>query len=89
MTTFLLILGIYIGMVVLSLLGPYIDFRENHCEKGKKYTLEDLREWMDDRYDSYWIICFIPCYNLITVILTLVLATVPRIWKKIKSIRIV
>lgn len=42
MTIVLIILGIYIGMVVVSLLGPYVDFKKNHCEKGKKYTLEDL-----------------------------------------------
>lgn len=47
MTIVLIILGIYIGMVVVSLLSPYVDFKKNHCEKGKKYTLEDLYNTMD------------------------------------------
>lgn len=42
MTIFLITLGIYIGMVILSLLGPYVDFRKNYCEKGKKYNMKDM-----------------------------------------------
>lgn len=55
MTIVLIILGIYIGMVVVSLLSPYVDFKKNHCEKGKKYTLEDLYNTMDN---TYWVVCF-------------------------------
>lgn len=69
MTVVLTILGIYIGMVVVSLLGPYVDFKENHCEKGKKYTLENLYDTIDD---TYWVLCFIPILNAITVALSLV-----------------
>lgn len=36
MTIVLIILGIYIGMVVVSLLSPYVDFKKNHCEKRKE-----------------------------------------------------
>lgn len=43
-------IGIYIGMVVVSLLGPYVDFKKKriNCEKGKKYTLEDLYNTIDN-----------------------------------------
>lgn len=86
MTIFLIILGIYIGMVILSLLGPYVDFRKNYCEKGKKYTLEDFHNKMDD---FYWVVCFIPLFNATTVVLTLVWIFVMLLWEKIKRVRIV
>ena len=73
-------------MVMLSLLGPYIDFRKNHCEKDKKYTLEDLRYRMDD---FYWIMCFIPVLNVATIVATLVSIFIIPLWNKIKRIRIV
>lgn len=53
-------IGIYIGMVVVSLLSPYVDFKKNHCEKGKKYTLEDLYNTIDN---TYWVVCFTPMFN--------------------------
>lgn len=86
MTVFLIILGIYIGMVIISLLGPYVDFRKSYCEKDKKYTLEDFYNRIDD---FYWVICFIPIFNTVTVVLTLVWILVTPLWKKIKRIRIV
>lgn len=86
MTIFLIILGIYIGMVILSLLGPYVDFRKNYCEKGKKYTLEDFYNKMEE---TYWVVCFIPIFNAATVVLTLVWILVIPLWEKIKRIRIV
>lgn len=86
MIIFIIILGIYIGMVMLSLLGPYIEFRKNHCEKGKKYTLEDLRYRMDD---FYWIMCFMPVLNVATIVVTLVSIFIIPLWNKIKRIRIV
>lgn len=86
MTTFLTILGIYIGMVILSLLGPYVDFRKNYCEKGKKYTLEDFYNKMEE---SYWVVCFTPLFNTTTVVLTLVWILVIPLWEKIKRVRIV
>lgn len=82
MTAVLIILGIYIGMVVVSLLGPYVDFKKNYCEKGKKYTLEDLYNIVDG---VYWAMCFIPMLNLMTTIISLVIP----LWNKIKRIRIV
>ena len=85
MTIFLIILGIYIGMVILSLLGPYVDFRKNYCEKGKKYTLEDFYEI--EKY--YLVISFMPLLNAITVVLTLVWLLVIPLWEKIKRIRII
>lgn len=65
MTIVLIILGIYIGMVVVSLLSPYVDFKKNHCEKGKKYTLEDLYNTMD----KYLLgsVFFTPMFNAMTV----------------------
>lgn len=86
MTIVLIILGIYIGMVVVSLLGPYVDFKETHCEKGKKYTLEDLYDTIDN---TYWVVCFIPVFNIMTVILSLVVLLIIPLWNKIKRIRIV
>lgn len=86
MTIFLIILGIYIGMVIISLLGLYVDFRRNHCEKGKRYTLEDFHDKTDD---LCWTVCFIPFINVITVVLTLVWLLVIPLWKRIKNIRIV
>lgn len=86
MTIFLITLGIYIGMVILSLLGPYVDFRKNYCKKGKKYTLEDFHNKIDD---FYWVVCFIPLFNSTTVGLTLVRILVIPLWEKIKRIRIV
>lgn len=35
MTIVLIILGIYIGMVVVSLLSPYVDFKKNHWRKER------------------------------------------------------
>lgn len=86
MTVVLIILGIYIGMVVLSLLGPYVDFRRNHCEKGKKYTLEDLYDSLEE---TYFIVCFIPGFNLVTVVITSILLLIIPLWNKIKNIRII
>lgn len=86
MTIVLIILGIYIGMVVLSLLGPYVDFRKNHCEKGKKYTLEDLYDSLEE---TYFIVCFIPGFNLMTVVITSILLLIIPLWNKIKNIRII
>ena len=85
MTIFLITLGIYIGMVILSLLGPYIDFRKNYCEKGKKYTLEDF---YNETEKYYLVVSFIPIFNAATV-LTLVWLLVIPLWEKIKRIRIV
>ena len=73
-------------MVILSLLGPYIDFRKSCCEKGKKYTLEDFHDKMNE---SYWVACFIPVFNMATVALSLVFIFIMPIWNKIKRIRIV
>lgn len=55
-------IGIYIGMVVVSLLGPYVDFKKKriNCEKGKKYTLEDLYNTIDN---TYWVVCFTPMFK--------------------------
>lgn len=86
MTIVLIILGIYIGMVVVSLLGPYVDFKKNHCEKGKKYTLEDLYNTIND---TYWVVCFIPMFNTMTVTVSLVALLIIPLWNKIKRIRIV
>lgn len=86
MKIFLIILGIYIGMVILSLLGPYIDFRQNYCEKGRVYTLEDLYNSIDN---GYWMICFIPLFNAATIVLTLIWVLVIPLWEKIKGTRIV
>lgn len=47
-------------MVVVSLLSPYVDFKKNHCEKGKKYTLEDLYNTIDN---TYWVVCFTPMFE--------------------------
>lgn len=66
MTKFLIILGIYIGMVILSLLGPYIYFRMNYCEKGKKYSLYNLFKCMDDDM-AYPILCLFPGINIVTI----------------------
>lgn len=79
MVIFLTMLGIYIGMVTLSLLGPYVDFRKNYCEKGKKYTLEDFYNEMEN---SYWAMCFIPVFNITTVVLTLVFILVTHYEKR-------
>ena len=86
MITFLIILGIYIGVVILSLLGPYIDFRKNYCEKGKKYTLEDFHYMMKG---PYWTLCFVPPFNLATVMVSLAYIFIIPLWNKIKRIRIV
>lgn len=86
MTIFLIILGIYIGMVILSLLGPYIDFRRNYCEKGKKYTLEDFYNKADN---TCLVLCFIPVFNVIIIILGLIWLFEILLWNKIKNIRIV
>lgn len=34
--------------------------KRNHCEKGKKYTLEDLYNTMDN---TYWVVCFTPMFK--------------------------
>lgn len=82
----LIVLGIYIGMVVISLLGPYVDFfKENHNKKDEKYTLEDLYDTVDN---TYWAVCFIPMFNVMTVIVTLVFLLVIPLWNRIKRIRI-
>lgn len=86
MTIVLIILGNYIGMVVVSLLSPYVDFKKNHCEKGKKYTLEDLYNTMDN---TYWVVCFTPMFNAMTVTVSLVTLLIIPLWNKIKRIRIV
>lgn len=80
----LIIFGIYIGMVILSLLGPYIDFKRE-CKKGKKYTIEDLCNSVDE---AYWTVCFIPIFNAATVILSLIYLLILPLWNKIKNIRI-
>lgn len=73
-------------MVVISLLSLYVDFRKSYCEKGKKYTLEDLYNTIDN---TYWIVCFIPLFNMMTVIISLVYLLITPLWNKIKRIRIV
>lgn len=82
MITFLTILGIYLGMVILSLLGPYVDFRNNYCIKGEKYVLKDLYNKSDPIY-LVW--CFIPVFNIITVLYSLICFFIDMI----KNIRIV
>lgn len=86
MKILLIILGIYIGMVILSLLGPYVDFKKDHCKDGVEYTLEDLYKGMDE---ALWVLCFIPVFNIMTVILSLVYFLVLPLWNKIKNIRII
>lgn len=85
MTIFLIILVIYIGLVILSLLGPYVDFRKK-CEKGKRYTLEDFCKKTDE---FYWVTCFIPGFNASTALLSLIFLLIIPLWNKIKRIRIV
>lgn len=66
--------------------GPYIEFRKNYCEEGKKYTLEDLYNTIDN---TYWVVCFIPMFNTMTVTVSLVALLIIPLWNKIKRIRIV
>lgn len=76
-------------MVIISLLDPYVDFRKNYCEKGKKYTLEDLYNTVNE---VYWAVCFIPFLNIASVIISLVdllMILIIPLWNKIKRIRIV
>lgn len=86
MMILLMILVIYIGMMILSFLGPYVDFRKNKCEKGKKYTFGDLCESMDE---EYLIICFIPGVNTITALYSLGYLLIPPVYNIIKKIRII
>lgn len=86
MTIFLTILGIYIGMVILSLLDDYIDFRKNYCKKGKKYTFSDMCKFMND---EYLMICLIPGANIATALYSLGHLLIQFIYNKIKDIRIV
>lgn len=50
MTIVLIILGIYIGMVVVFTARSLCRFQKKriNCEKGKKYTLEDLYNTIDN-----------------------------------------
>lgn len=73
-------------MVIISLLDPYVDFRKNYCKKGKKYTLEDLYNTVED---FYWAMCFIPLFNIIPTIVSLADLLIIPLWNKIKRIRIV
>ena len=86
MIVFLIILGIYIGMVMLSLLGPYVDFRKNYCVKGERYTLGDFYNKVDE---FYWLMCFMPFVNSVTLVLSLVYLIIIPLWNKVKHIRIV
>lgn len=82
MKIFLIIFGIYIGMVILSLLYPYVDFRNNYCIKGEKYVLKDLYNRSDR---IYWVCCFIPFFNIIIVLYSLICLFIDMM----KNIRIV
>lgn len=86
MTIFLIILGIYIVITLASLAGPYMEFRRDHCVKGRTYTLEDLFNRMDRFYLGA---CFIPPLNLMTFILSIGLLFICPLYNKIKRIRIV
>lgn len=61
MTIVLIILGIYIGMVVVFTARSLCRFQKRIiCEKGKKYTLEDLYNTIDN---TYWVVCFTPMFK--------------------------
>lgn len=81
----LIIFGIYIGMVMISLLSPYVDLKNNYWEKGKKYTLGDLQDEIDS---TYWVMCFIPLLNVLTAIFSLIILLIIPLWDKIREVRI-
>lgn len=71
-------------MIILSLLGPYVDFKRER-EKGEKHTLEDLYNSMDK---TYFALCFVPVFNAAAVTLSLIYLLILPLWNKIKNIRI-
>lgn len=71
-------------MTILSFLGPYVDFRKNKCEKGKKYTLGDLCDFMEE---EYLMVCFIPGANIITALYSIGYLILPPIYNQIRKLR--
>lgn len=85
----LICIGIYIAMVIISFIGPYIEFRVKHCKKGNHYTLNDLANYLGDDFIPYYITALIPVLNLATAVVSLTYLIAYPIWNRIKNIRIV
>lgn len=93
MAIILWILGIYVGLVVVSLTMPYIVFRIQR--KTGQETIEDYVNWMNNdegRKSNYVENSFIPVMNIVTTVLAIYVvmeAIITLLYNRIKDIKIV
>lgn len=89
MLIILLVLILYVIPVLIDFIPVYLDFKDG-CVPQEHYTLEDLKKYIKEE-EIVWYIqwCFIPLFNVIIALYTIIVPIIILIWKLVKNIRIV